>query len=318
MKLKGKRAIITGSSSGIGRAAALLFAAEGAQVVVNARGSRADGVGAIDAVVQEIRARGGIAVGIPGAVDDPTFAANLVECCVDAFGGVDILVNNAAVYSEEGIGRVDRCSFESWRQIMSVNLDAVFNLCRAALPHMIAQGSGRILNAGSFAGTGKMGGSAYSASKSALFGLTRAMAADYGPYGVTVNCYNPEAVSDMGGMEDQQVFDDSIRHWEEKGFRSPAESAYLLGLGGPEGIAPWLAYLCSDQADYINGNIFAVEARRIALLAWPEEEKALYRDAAAQGPWTLTQLEAIAPLAFPLVNRWPPLKGEALRKWEAA
>jgi NAD(P)-dependent dehydrogenase (short-subunit alcohol dehydrogenase family) len=318
MRLKGKTAIITGSSSGIGRATALLYAAEGANVVINARGSGPTGTGAIDQVVKQIRSAGGNAIGVPGAVDDPAFADDIVARCIDAFGKIDILVNNAAIYSGEAIGPVHLCSIGEWNRTLRVNLDGMFHVARAALPHMIAQRWGRIVNAGSFAGTGRMGGSAYSISKAGVFGLTRAMAADYGPYGITVNCYNPEALGDMGNANDRSVYLGMIRQWEEKGFRTRSESNYLIDLGGPDGVAPWLTYLCTDDASYLNGRVFAVEARRVAMHKEMDEERLLFRDALQTGPWSLDELAALAPLAFPVENRWPRREGEALARWEAA
>lgn len=316
MSLAGKRAIVTGSSSGIGRAIAILLAAEGAQVVVNARGSGPNGVAAINAVVDEITGSGGKAIAFAGAVDAPDVAKAMVARCVDAFGGVDILVNNAGIFGASA--PVDQCPLDEWRAVMRVNLDGVFFMCREALPHMKAQRWGRIITAGSLAGYGQIGGSGYSASKSALYGLMRSIAADYGPYGVTANCYNPEARGVMGGSADQTVFDGYVRHYKEKGFYTAAEAAYLAGIGGPDGVAPWIAYLCSDQADYLNGQTFALDTRRVALVAPPDEVRMLFRDAATQGPWSINELERLAPLVFPLVNEWPRREGQALADWEAA
>lgn len=315
MKLKGKRAVVTGSTTGIGRDIALYLAAQGAQVVINARGTRKGGLGAIDAVVDEIRSRGGMAIGVAGAVDDPSFAEKLVAQCVEQFGGIDILINNAAILIPEALGPIGNCSPEAWEQTMRVNLFGPFYTCRAALPHMIGQRWGRIINAGSLAGLGWMGGSGYSTAKSGLFGMSRAMAADYGPYGITVNVYNPEA---MTAMNDDLVvpYEQVVQHWVDRGLRSPEDAKYIAGNGGPEGISPWVAYLCSDEADYINGEVFALESRRIALIAPPDETRVIFRDFARQGPWSLDELSLLAPLAFPVRNRWPRRSGEALEKWE--
>ena len=308
MKLKGKRIVVTGSSMGIGREIALLLAVEGAQVVINAR--RSD---AVDTVVAEIRAKGGTAVGVVGAVDDPAFAKELIAQCVSQFGGIDVLVNNAAILSPEALGPVTECSQEMWEQILRVNLNGPMTTCRAALPHMVKQRWGRIINAGSYAGLGWMGGSAYIAAKSALFGLTRAMAADYGPYGITANVYNPEASS---AMNDPAVFAQAFQHWVDRGYRTEAEAKYFANIGDGSGVAPWVAYLASDAADYINGQVFAVESRRIAMVALPEEEKVLFHDFKQNGPWSLDKLSALAPLVFPVENRWPRRVGEDLERWE--
>lgn len=318
MKLEGKVAIVTGSSLSIGRAIALGLAAEGASVVVNARGSNREREGASEQVVEEIRASGGRAIGVTGSVADRAFCQELVAQCIAEFGGIDILVNNAGIMLEAAMHPVADCPDDVWTTTLAVNLGGAFNMARAVLPHMVARRWGRVVNAGSWAGFGKMGGSAYAASKAAIMGLTRAMAADYGPYGITVNCYNPEARSTMGGNVDPAVLLAMLRRWEIKGWRTPAENAYLAGLGGPDGVAPWAVYLCTEQAGNLNGLVFAVEARRVALVAEPDEVRVLLRDAERNGPWTQAELAAMAPLAFPLDNRWPLRSGESLREWEAA
>jgi 3-oxoacyl-[acyl-carrier protein] reductase len=318
MKLQGKRAIVTGSSISIGRSIALLLAAQGARVIVNARGSGPGGGDAMESTVEEIRSKGGTVIAVAGSVGDPEFASELVEKCVEAFGSVDILINNAGICPEAALGPVHQCPLDVWEQTLRINLDGVFHTSRAALHHMIRQRWGRIVNAGSWAGFGKMGGSAYSASKSAIFGFSRAMAADFGPYGITVNTYNPEALSTMGGNVDRNVHLTMIRRWEEKGWRTPAESAYLEDLGGADGIAPWVAYLCTDEADYLNGRVFAVESRRIAMIAEPDETRIMLRNAGREGPWSLDELSSLAPLAFPVANSWPRREGAELERWERA
>jgi 3-oxoacyl-[acyl-carrier protein] reductase len=314
MKLKGKKAIVTGSSFGIGQHIALRLAAEGASVIVNARGSGPTGKGAIDAVVEEIRSKGGTAVGVAGAVDDPAFAKELIEQCVKHFGGIDILVNNAAILSQESLGPVDKCPVDMWEKILKVNLSGPFLTCREALPYMVKQRSGRIINAGSYAGLGWMGGSAYIAAKSGLFGFTRAIASDYGPYGITANVYNPEAMTPMG--DSAGGYFELLKYCEARGYRTPEETKYLIDIADGDGVAPWVAYLASDDSDYLNGQVFAVEGRRVAMVAMPEEERVLFHDYKANGAWSLDKLSLLAPLAFPVKNRWPRREGEDLVRWE--
>jgi 3-oxoacyl-[acyl-carrier protein] reductase len=316
MKLKGKRAIVTGSSSGIGRSIAIRLAAEGARVVVNARGSRAEGAQAIFDVVGAIKDSGGEAVGISGSVDDPAFAKALVEGCVDAFGGVDILINNAGAYI--GSEPITDCSIEDWRSSLRVNLDSVFLMSREVLPYMRKQRWGRVINAASSAGLGGQGGTGYTAAKSALFGLTRGISADYGPYGITANCYNPEARGIMGGTQDDAVFKGVIEHFRNRGYMEAAALANLATIGGPDGIAPWIAYLCTDHANYLNGQVFAVEDRRVSLLHEPDETRVLYKDSNRRGPFALYEFERLAPMVFQTVNRWPQRYGQALDDWEKA
>jgi hypothetical protein len=142
------------------------------------------------------------------------------------------------------------------------------------------------------------------------------MAADYGPYGITSNIYSPEARTPMGVTDDPEVFAAMRRRWHERGYETAAESAYRAGMAGPEGIAPWIGYLCLDEADYLNGQAFAVEGRRVAMLAWPDETRALYRDYKQSGPWRLDELQGMAPFAFPVQNRWPRRTGADLAAWE--
>lgn len=310
MLLRGKRAIVTGSSAGIGRSIALALAAEGASVVINARSKDA-----VAAVVDEIRKAGGRAEGLTGSVADPAVAGTLVSCCVDSFGGVDILVNNAGIYNPLP---VSHCSLDTWRETLAINLDGPFHTMHAALPHMAAQGFGRILNAGSQSFTGVNGAAAYPASKAALVGLTRAVAADYGRYGITANVYNPEALTAMGASNDREAFKGLFRWWNEHGYMSEAQMEYKFGVGGPDGVAPWIVYLCTDEAARFNGEVFAVEARRIALLARPEETHTLWRDAERLGPWTQDEISAIAPTALPAENRFPARDRDSLERWEAS
>jgi 3-oxoacyl-[acyl-carrier protein] reductase len=308
MRLAGKRAVVTGSSSGIGRSIAHALAQEGACVVINARGAEA-----VQTVVEEIRATGGTASGMPGAVNDVAFAEKLVQHCVDQFGGIDILINNAGVYTAEGAAK---CSPETWRETLDINLNAAFYTCHFALTHMMAQRWGRILNAASSNSTGLMGGAAYTASKSALLGFTRGIAADYGRYGITSNVYNPEALTAMGAGENREVFKSLFRWWNAHGYMSVPEMEYKFGVNGPEGVAPWIVYLCLDQAECYNGQVFSIESRRIGMLAWPEEVRTLYRDYNRQGPWLIDELQTMAPLALPGGNHWPRRSDEAIAEWE--
>jgi NAD(P)-dependent dehydrogenase (short-subunit alcohol dehydrogenase family) len=137
--LKGKRAVVTGSSITIGRSIALLLATDGAKVVISARGFRPDGADAIETTVAEIRSKDGEAIAVAGSVGDSELTSSLVEKCVEAFGGVDILINNAGIYLERALGPVHQCSLDTWQQTFRVNLDGIFNLSRAAVPHIIRQ-----------------------------------------------------------------------------------------------------------------------------------------------------------------------------------
>jgi NAD(P)-dependent dehydrogenase (short-subunit alcohol dehydrogenase family) len=301
MRFEGKNAIVTGSTRGIGREIALLLAREGAKVVVNGRGMGPDGPGTnmtdMDAVVEEIRAADGVAVGCAGAVQDFELARKLVETCYESFGSVDILVNNAGV---PGGLSVEACPPEYWNDTIGANLSGSFYCAHHAVPHMKKQRWGRILNCGSWSVTGRLGGSCYPASKAGLSGLTRAMAYSLGSWGITTNCYWPDARTAMTdqGSEGDELFVELVGSWHLRGWISDAERDHIAGIHGPEGVAPFVVFLCTEEADSINGCIFNVEAGRICLLPEPDPVAVLYRDVDREGPWSLDELSRVVPRSF--------------------
>jgi 3-oxoacyl-[acyl-carrier protein] reductase len=231
-ELAGRVAIVTGSSRNIGRAIALELAAAGAAVVVNGRRSAADA----EAVADEIRKGGGRAAAKIADVADPDGAAALVESAIDSFGRLDILVNNAAIRRETPLADLD---YREWREIVGIILDGAFLCSRTALPHLIAAGSGAIVNIGGLAAhTGASNRAHVIAAKAGLAGLTRALAHDLSPYGVTVNCVAPGLI-------------DTVRD------KQPAHHAVhkpLAGrLGKPREIAALVRFLCGPDGRYITG-----------------------------------------------------------------
>lgn len=301
--LSGKRAVVTGSSQGMGLEIARLLASEGANVVLNARGSA--GADDVEAAARAIDAEGiGRAIARRGPVNDVGFAEELINACVETFGGIDILVNNAGITGGSQFSAVDTVPLERWRDVLDVNLNGSFYTSRFAAPHMRKQRWGRIIHCVSGAAFGSIGGSCYAASKGGLVSLTYAMAADLGMFGVTVNCYAPQARSRLSDAS-PEGFESMLRARWRRGFCDEAEYQYCKGFPGPEGVAPWIGYLCLEEASYINGRVFAVEGRRIGLHAAPREERILWRQPETDQPWRLQSLRAIARQAFPIENRWP-------------
>ena len=183
--LQGRVAIVTGSARNIGRAIARALADDGAAVVINAKSSAAEA----EAVTREIRDAGGRATAKIADVGTPDGAASLVATAVESFGRLDILVNNAAVRREMDFETLD---YQEWRDIIATILDGAYLCAHAALPHLIAAGGGSIVNIGGLSSfTGAARRAHVIAAKAGLVGLTRALAHDLAPHGVTVNCVAP-------------------------------------------------------------------------------------------------------------------------------
>ena len=231
--LAGRVAVVTGSSRNIGRAIALELAGAGAAVVVNARTS----AGEAEAVADEIRKAGGHAAVAIADVADPGAAAALIAAAVESFGRLDVLVNNAAVRREIDFARLD---YREWREIVSIILDGAYLCSHAALPHLIASGSGTVVNiSGVSAFTGGAGRAHVVAAKAGVAGLTRALAHDLAPHRITVNCVVP------GYIDTQRADGVPQRH---------AAVRPLAGrLGKPEEIAAVVRFLCGPDARYITG-----------------------------------------------------------------
>jgi len=231
--LTGRVAVVTGSSRNIGRAIALELAGAGAAVVVNARTSAAEAEGVAD----EIRRAGGRAAVLVADVTDPAAVAALIAAAVDSFGRLDILVNNAAVRREVDFAQLD---YREWREILATILDAAYLCSHAALPHLIASGSGVVINIGGVsANTGAARRAHVVAAKAGLAGLTRALAHDLAPHRITVNCVVPGFIETRrpGGVP--------------AGHAAARPLAGRLGL--PEEIAKLVCFLCSPDARYITG-----------------------------------------------------------------
>ncbi|MEQ2456023.1 elongation factor P 5-aminopentanone reductase [Flavonifractor hominis] len=233
--MKEKVVLITGASRGIGAAAARRFAAEGCRVVVNYNRSRAQA----EVLAEEI---GGWAV--QADVSDPVQVQNMVDNVLDKFCQLDILVCNAGIAQQKLFGDL---TDEDWRRMFAVNVDGVFYTIRAALPHFIHRKAGRIVTVSSM--WGQIGGScevAYSAAKAAVIGLTKALAKEVGPSGITVNCVAPGVIAtEMNANLDAEA------------LAALAEETPLGIIGQPEDAAQAIWYLASDDAGFLTGQVLA-------------------------------------------------------------
>jgi NAD(P)-dependent dehydrogenase (short-subunit alcohol dehydrogenase family) len=245
-KLRGKAAIVTGATSGMGRATALLFAREGAAVVASGRDPDRG-----RALVDEIRAGGGRAELVAGDVSLQETNERLVAECVRAFGGLDTVVACAGML---GLGSATEVPVETWRQTLAVNLDAVFYLLRSSLPALQRRGGGSIVVVGSIAAfKGFPNHAAYCASKGALVALVRQVAVDYGPK-VRVNLLCPGPVDTPLIWESAVAFPDPAKAVENVGQRT-----VLKRLGLPEDIARAALFLASDDSAWVTGTTLTVD-----------------------------------------------------------
>jgi NAD(P)-dependent dehydrogenase (short-subunit alcohol dehydrogenase family) len=244
-RLEGKVAIVTGASSGIGYASALLFAAEGAKLVVGARRASE-----LDKLVTEILAAGGEAVALAGDVRSEEYARGLVDLAVKRYGRLDIAFNNAGTLGESGPST--GLSEAGWNDALATNLTGSFLGAKHQIAQMQKNGGGSVIFTSTFVGytAAFPGVAAYAASKSGLIGLTKALAAEYGPQGVRVNAILPGAVDtamyrDMNDTPDSQAFITNLHA--------------LKRVATPEELARSVLYLASDDASFVTGTASLVD-----------------------------------------------------------
>ncbi len=289
--LAGRTAIVTGSGRGIGREHAIALAEEGASVVVNDIGVERDGSGGshapADEVVALIRERGGNAVPSYDDVSDYAAAGNLVQSAIDNFGRLDILVNNAGSFQYRLFHELTEAE---WDGLMDVHLFGTFNTCHHAAPLMMAQRYGRIINTASSQWRNPEGRANYGAAKGAIVSLTWALAFELRNYNITVNAIAPMAAT--RGFGDNS-YRDMLASAGLDRKKDPAEQG--ANRAGPEFVSPAVVFLASDNAAGVNGIVFRVGSGKIARYSHPTEERALYREAGNETPWTLDELDHALP-----------------------
>lgn len=244
MSFQGKVVVITGGSSGIGRATALCFASRGARVLVGARRS-AEG----ECTVALIRARGGEALYVPTDVGQPRQIHKLIETAVERWNRIDFAFNNAGI---EGTPYVPTAEYSEqvWDEVIDINLKGVFLSMKYEIPHMVKQKAGVIVNMSSLAGlTGGRVGTAYYASKHGVVGITRAAAMEYAAVGIRVNAVCPGVV--LTPM--------ASRSFKEKDFMEMLPRYPIGRFGTAEEVAEAVVWLCSDAASFITGHALPLD-----------------------------------------------------------
>jgi 3-oxoacyl-[acyl-carrier protein] reductase len=246
-RLRGRAAFITGAASGIGKAQALLFAREGARVVV----ADVNEAGA-EATAAEIGVLGGHAIGLAIDVADEDSVRVAVDRAIEVFGTIDTLSNTAGIFD----GRVQllETSQPAFDRVLKVNIEGMFNVTKALVPHMLANGKGVIINIASGAGLrGGGGGIAYTTSKHGVVGFTRQLAAAYGNQGIRVNAIAPGAI-------DTPMIADSI---ETDKLKAALAARPGGRVGQPEDVANAALFLASDEADFIHATTLSVDGGQV-------------------------------------------------------
>ena len=300
--LEGRAALVTGAGGGIGRDLALAMAAAGASVLVNDIGTSVKGegrdAGPAQKVVDEIRAHGGKAVANADSVAEWESANRIVANALDAFGRLDVVVNNAGILRDRFFFNL---SPEDWRAVIDVHLNGSFYVSRAAAPHFKSQASGSYIHMTSTSGlVGNLGQANYAAAKLGIAALSKSIALDMARYNVRSNCISPFAWSRMIGSIPADTEDQKARVEKLKSMETAK-------------IAPLAVYLASDSANDVSGQIFAVRANEIFLMSQSRPLRSVHR---AEG-WTPETIGSHAMAAlrahfYPLersqdVFSWDPL-----------
>jgi 3-oxoacyl-[acyl-carrier protein] reductase len=320
--LRGKVAIVTGSGQGIGRAIAVGMAKEGAKVVTNNRRPGSTGYALLDdsilnsmskeqrewlckqaeeatgdaeTTAEALREIGGEAVPFFGDISSFEIAGKLIQTAVDSFGKIDILVNVAGTF---GFSAIWEMTEELWDRVTLTKPKGYFNCIRHAVPFMMKQRWGRILNCTSRAFVGDVLKHAqYCAANAGVVGLTRAVAKELYPYGITCNAFAPHART--RAAFELAAYDKAVTEaespWMDRKYAFPLENT-----PSADDLAPFIAYLASDEAAEINGMVFSVVGSSIGVYSEPEISRTLIKYG---GRWTIDEIRQQAPRGL-LTKEW--------------
>jgi NAD(P)-dependent dehydrogenase (short-subunit alcohol dehydrogenase family) len=268
MLLDGKVAVVTGSGTGLGRAYAIGLAKAGAKVVVNARTA-----GNVAKVVDEIRKIGGTAEGCTASVASMEGAREIIRTAVDGFGRMDILVNNAGIMGPKLLVDMTEQDFDD---VIATNLKGTFACARYAVPHMIKQGWGRIINMSSGSILGQAGATSYASSKGGVLNISLTWAVELAQHGITCNAIRTSAATRLNEAKREQAKQAALKRHEQ----APTDAD--LGFWEPEEAAPLVVFLASDEAAWINGQFICIDGPRLAICEHTHHAKT----AIMPGGWT--------------------------------
>jgi 3-oxoacyl-[acyl-carrier protein] reductase len=316
--LKDKVAVVTGSGQGIGRAIAIGLAQEGARVVTNNRQPKSTGhailtdaqlasldkdkrdwfkketsaiSGDAETTAQTIREAGGEAVAFFGDISDFNAAAKLIQTAVDSYGKIDILVNVAGAF---GFSPIQKMTEELWDRVTLIKPKGYFNTIRHAVPHMIKQKWGRIINCTSRAFLGDVIKHAeYCAANAGVVGLTKAVAIELREYGITSNAFSPFAKTraDYELRTYAEVVDEADSPWIGRGPGSGGTPRFITPT--PDYIAPFICYLASDAGAGISGSVFSLGGNSIGLYSDPVIARNMTKF--GEHPWTVEEIIQQSP-----------------------
>ncbi|MCV7175964.1 SDR family NAD(P)-dependent oxidoreductase [Mycolicibacterium sphagni] len=281
--LHGLGAVVVGGSRGIGAAVSALLAQCGANVVVNGRDAAATEVTV--ATINSTQA-GGRAVAHTGSASDDAVAADLIDLCEKEFGAVDALVNCAGAPEPPG-SSILNVTTEEFRHLIDIHLLTTFATCRAAAPKMVARGRGAIVNTSSFAFLGDYGGTGYPAGKGGVNGLTMAIAAELAEHGVRANVVCPGAKTRLSTGPD---FEEQIASLQRRGLLDEVSAQGAVDAAPPEYVAPTYAYLVSNLASKITGQIFIAAGNFVGRFDRPTPSFIGYREHNGTPPWSIDEI----------------------------
>ena len=276
-RLNGKIAVVTGAGRGIGKETALFLAKEGAKVIVNDLGGNTDGTGGtqiVDEVVEEIKSAGGEAVANYDSVSDFAGGQNIFQTAIDAFGGMDILINNAGILRDKTLFNMEE---NDWDQVIAVHLKGHFN-CTKPFASYIRETNRmdcRIINMSSVSGLyGNFGQTNYGAAKAGIAGFTRSLSYEMAKYKCTVNTISPGAATRMTiDLIKAAGRDVDVSDWKQ----------------GPQQLAPVITWLCCDEASDVTNQIIHVQNGTVGIMQQPAVIESFLSDEI----WSLDQLDRV-------------------------